>query len=90
MADKWNFEAKTQFKKQYKNLDPQIRQKVNTTIQELKYSQNPARLGTYKQGMRIFAYDICKKHRIIYNINWNDNIIEFLRVCDHKSAYGKD
>jgi len=47
-------------------------------------------LGKYKQGQRVFAYDLGRKYRIIYNINWSANTIEFIRVCDHKSAYGSD
>ena len=90
MNETWNATRKTKFLKQYKNLDPQIQQKVNEAIQELRYSQNPARLGKYKQNKRVFAYDIGRKYRVIYNVNWNNNTIEFLRVCDHKSVYGKD
>ncbi len=56
----------------------------------MQNSENPARLGKYKQGKRVFAYDIGRKYRIIHNVNWSDNTIEFLRVCNHKSAYGKD
>ncbi len=80
MTDRWNYEAKTRFKKQYKNLDPQIQEKVNDIIQELRESQNPARLGKYKQDKRVFAYDIGRKYRVIYNVNWNNNTIEFLSV----------
>lgn len=47
-------------------------------------------LGKYKQGMRVFAYEMGRKHRIIYSVNWSDGVVEFLRVCDHKSVYGKD
>ncbi|MEM3172089.1 MAG: hypothetical protein QXE82_00965 [Candidatus Nitrosotenuis sp.] len=40
--------------------------------------------------MRVFAYEIGKTHRIIYSIRYRDGVIELLRVCDHKSVYGKD
>ncbi len=90
MNDIWHATRKTKFLKQYKNLDPEIQEKVNHSIQELRNSENLTRLGTYKQSKRVFAYDIGRKYRIIYNVNWNENTIEFLRVCDHKSAYDKD
>ena len=90
MIDVWGFDTEPRFKKQYKNLDSQTKEKVNEAIHELRNSENPARLGEYKQDMRIFAYNIGKKYRILYNVNWNDNTIEFLRVCDHKSVYSKD
>lgn len=53
-------------------------------------SDNPAELGRYKQNLRIFSYDLGKKYRIIYNVNWAIHVIELIRVCDHKSVYGRD
>ena len=41
-------------------------------------------------GGGVFAYDLGRKYRIICRVNWNREEIEFLRVCDHKSVYGKD
>lgn len=90
MVARWKITTETKFKRQYKNLDSQTKQKVNRAIQELTNSENPARLGKYKQNKRVFAYNIGSRHRIIYNIDWGSDSIEFLRVCDHKSAYGKD
>ena len=52
-------------------------------------SENLARLGRYKQSKRVSAYDVGNKYRIICNVDWNSDAIEFLRVCDHKSAYGR-
>ncbi len=90
MRDIWDAARKTKFLRQYKNLDPQIRKRVNHATQELRVSENPARLGRYKQSKRVFAYDVGNKYRIIYNADWNSDTIEFLRVCNHKSAYGRD
>lgn len=63
---------------------------VDKGLADLTTSENPARIGDYKPSMRIFSYRIGTSHRIIYSIRYNDGIIELLRVCDHKSAYGKD
>jgi mRNA-degrading endonuclease RelE of RelBE toxin-antitoxin system len=86
----WIPDRRPTFSKQFKELDSKTQKRVKDAVMELLAAENPARLGVYKQDMRIFAYNIGKKHRILYNVNWNDNTIEFLRVCDHKSAYGKD
>ena len=86
----WIPDRRPVFSKQFGRLDNKTRKRVESAVLELLTSENPARLGVYKQDMRIFAYNIGKKHRILYNVNWNNNTIEFLRVCDHKSVYNKD
>ncbi len=86
----WTFEIKPPFKKQYRGLDAITRKKVDDAMRDLQGSENPALLGRYKQGMRIFSYDVGRKYRIIYNVNWDSNAIELLRVCDHKSVYRRD
>ena len=86
----WKPYHKNQFKKQFKNLDQNIQKQVADALSHITTSENPALLGEYKTNLRIFAYDIGRKYRIIYNINWKDKTIEFIRVCDHKSAYMKD
>jgi mRNA-degrading endonuclease RelE of RelBE toxin-antitoxin system len=63
---------------------------VDEAILQMVDSDNPAELGRYKQNLRIFSYDLGRKYRIIYNMNWAEHVIEIIRVCDHKSAYGKD
>ncbi len=86
----WIPDRRSVFSKQFGRLDSKTQKRVEKAILELLTTENPARLGKYKQNKRVFAYDIGRKYRIIYNVNWNDNTIEFLRVCDHKSAYDKD
>ena len=85
----WNTQRKNIFKKQYKHLDSQIKERINQAIQELKNFENPSDLGVYKPDMQIFAYDV-GKYRIIYNVDYEHNKIIFHRVCDHKSVYNKD
>jgi mRNA-degrading endonuclease RelE of RelBE toxin-antitoxin system len=86
----WNLERRNKFLKQFSRLDKNTRKRVLEAISELATAENPALLGKYKPSLRIFSYEIGRTHRIIYNVRWNDSVIELLRVCDHKSAYGKD
>ena len=85
----WTFAIESSFKKQYRGLDAATRKKVDNTMHDLQVSENPALRGRYKQGMCVFSYDVGRKYRIIYNVDWDSSVIEVLRVCDHKSAYGK-
>ncbi len=89
MSIQWETKEETRFKKQYKHLDLRIKQRINQAITELAKSENPSELGVYKPDMRVFAYNV-GKYRILYNVKYSENKIEFLRVCDHKSVYGKD
>ena len=86
----WIPDRRPIFIKQFGRLDSVIRRRAKNAILEILTSENPALLGKYKQGKRVFSYELGRKYRIIYNVNWADNTIEFLRVCDHKSTYGKD
>lgn len=63
---------------------------IDESVSQLLGADNPSLLGKYKQSMKVFAYEIGRKYRIIYSVNWDDGVVEFLRVCDHKSVYGKD
>jgi len=84
----WIPDRRPVFARQFKRLDPAVQTRVTDAVLEILASDNPARLGKYKQGQRVFAYDLGRKYRIIYNINWSANTIEFIRVCDHKSVTG--
>jgi len=90
MTAVWGFDVKAKFKRQYKSLDSQTQKRVDKIVGDLRHSENPALLGEYKPDMRVFAFDMGRKYRIIYSVDWSNNTIELLRVCDHKSAYGRD
>ena len=85
----WNLSYGQKFNKQFKNLDPQIKQRILKSLSELIGSDNPAELGTYKADMKVFACNV-GKYRIIYAVDYPNSKIILHRVCDHKSAYNKD
>lgn len=86
----WIPERTNQFKKQFKNLTPQLQNKVQDAIEALCISEKPTALGIYKKHMEVYAYEIGSNYRIIYDVKITENIIVFIRVGDHKNAYGKD
>lgn len=86
----WIFEYSNKFVRQYKNLSSQLQEKVDSALINLENSLNPLEIGIYKPSLKAFAYEIDKSNRIIYNVRFNDNTIELIRVGDHKQAYGKD
>jgi len=59
-------------------------------LDQITASEDPARLGAYKANLRVFSYEIGRRYRIIYSVIYREKIVELLRVCDHKSVYGRD
>lgn len=86
----WQIHKSKRFNRQYKNLGSERQKKTDDAILRLAYSENPADEGDYKSNLRVWAYELNKYDRIIYTIDYQEKIIFFLRVCDHKSVYGKD
>ena len=86
----WIFERKNRFKKQFKRLDPNLQKKVETILRNFAISDDPSRLGVYKKSMRVFAYELDKSNRLLYDVDFENKIILLIRVGDHKSAYGSD
>jgi mRNA-degrading endonuclease RelE of RelBE toxin-antitoxin system len=86
----WQIDQRSQFKRQYKLLGSERQKKVDNAIRDLIISGDPANCGDYKKSMKTYAYELSKGDRIIYDINYEAKIIILLRVCDHKSVYGKD
>lgn len=83
----WNFEYGTKYKKQFKKLSSLLQASVRLALTELAYSDNPLKLGEYKSSLKAFAYKLDKSNRILYNVDFPRNIIELLRVGDHKMVY---
>lgn len=86
----WRIDKRPTFLKQYGHLGQVRQQKVDSGLRELATTENPADLGEYKSAMKSFAYVLNKGDRIIFDIDYPNNTIILLRVCDHKSVYGKD
>ena len=83
----WDFEYSSKFTKQYKLLSSDLQKKVESALQDLASSENPLEKGEYKTSLKAHAYILDKSNRILYNVRFGDNIIELLRVGDHKKAY---
>ena len=64
--------------------------KGNSALAELVKSENPTKLGDYKQSLKVCAYNLDKSNRIIYSVDFVNNTIELRRVGSHKQVYGKD
>ncbi len=86
----WTPERTKKFIRQYKLLHSDLQKKINLAITELVKSENPTKLGDYKPSIKAYAYVLDKSNRIPYNVSFNEKVIEFIRVGNHKQAYGND
>ena len=87
---RWKVRRGSAFKRQYKNIGYVRQSKVDKVIVSLATSTNPASIGRYKKHAKVFTYNIDKGDRLIYTLDYFRNEIILIRVCDHKSAYGRD
>lgn len=86
----WILAPNKKFIKQYKSLSSDLQKRVDSALAELVMSENPTKLGDYKQSLKVCAYNLDKSNRIIYSVDFINNAIELRRVGSHKQAYGKD
>lgn len=86
----WQFEYQNKFIKQYKKLNSALQETVKKALTEMANSDNPLKLGNYKKHLKAFAYDLDSSNRILYNVRFPDNMIELIRVGNHKQVYGTD
>ncbi len=59
---------------------------------ELENATDPAKLGVRKQGILkdYYSYEVGRRFRIFYKLDYEHKIIEFISLGDHKQVYGKD
>ena len=86
----WILAPNKKFIKQYKSSSSDLQKRVDSALAELVMSENPTKLGDYKQSLKVCAYNLDKSNRIIYSVDFINNTIELRRVGSHKQVYGKD
>ncbi|EQB65018.1 MAG: hypothetical protein AMDU2_EPLC00013G0010 [Thermoplasmatales archaeon E-plasma] len=93
--ENWTFDWSNTFKKLYKNKDNSVKPKVDEKLKELATS-DPFKFGKRKKGLKYsnnaYAVKVDKSNRIVYEplIQDGQKIIRLLKVCDHKTVYGRD
>lgn len=91
-SSRWSFDFTTTFDKGYESKDSVNQLLVDDALKVLGNSRWPQRLGEVKNTPdgRVLVYEIRDKYRLSYRIDYTSRIIQFIRVCDHKTVYGKD
>jgi addiction module RelE/StbE family toxin len=73
------------FRRDYKNLGAQDRQRVNEAIKDIVDSDNPLSLGRRKHGKwkGAYGYDIGRAIRVLYSVDSREKVVVFLRCGPH-------
>ena len=87
----WAFIWSNSFKKQYKKKEKTKQVAIKEKLKELATSKNPLSLGEKKKNLNFYALDLNYSDRIAYGIESSEpKVIKLIKVCSHKTVYGKD
>jgi len=67
-------------------LSPEIKERVNSALEELSNREDPRTLGEAKYGKwkGAYSYDIGRQYRILYAVDFNNRSLILLTVGSHK------
>lgn len=82
----WNFETTNTFKRNYKKLSSEIKERTNNALQDLSNAEDPRTFGEAKYGKwkGAYSYDIGRQYRILYAVDFKTRSIILLNVGSHK------
>ena len=82
----WNFETTNEFKRNYKKLNTEVKDRVNNALGSLSDAEDPRTLGEAKYGKwkGAYGYDIGRQYRILYTVDYKTRSIILLSVGSHK------
>jgi mRNA-degrading endonuclease RelE of RelBE toxin-antitoxin system len=85
----WRSRKSNRFEHRYDQLADELAQKADDAIITLLSSPRPERLGIPKTGPRkgYFAWELGRQCRILYRPIYEENTVEFFRVCSHNEVY---
>ena len=88
----WSFDITSTFDTGYASKDKKNQRRVDNALRTLGSSKQPQRLGDLKDTPdgHILVYEIGRKYRLSYRVEYVSRTIQLIRVCDHKTVYGKD
>jgi len=82
----WTAKLTGTFKRGFKRLDQETKQRATTAIERLLTSSDPRKEGHMLHGSwkGCYSYEIGLKYRLIYKVEAQRKEIEFLAVGTHK------
>lgn len=88
----WELVVTSTFDEGYTSKDTVNKHRVDNALADLSRSDDPRRLGIPKPTPdgQVYVYEIGHKYRLSYRVDMKNRTLELIRVCDHKTVYGRD
>jgi len=86
----WKINEPSDIRKTFRKLGKSEKNQYRTAIRTLAESEDPKVHGNYKNNLGCFTYNITKSFRITFDIDYENRIINIIKIGDHKQIYGKD
>ena len=82
----WTAKFTLSFKRGYKKLTKNIRQRVEIAVEDLLASDDPRKKGHILHGpwRGCYSYEVGLKYRLVFRVDTERKEIEFLAVGTHK------
>jgi mRNA-degrading endonuclease RelE of RelBE toxin-antitoxin system len=85
----WKIERTNAFNRQYKHLSSELKKKTDDGIRDLYSSEEPHLKGRHKTAKFncLRGYDLGRRYRILYEVNFETRIIYLRSVGIHDEVY---
>lgn len=80
----WHIHLSNRFRKDYKNLRVDLQKRVEEIIKQLRVMEDPTAVHKTARYNCLNSYEIGRQYRILYDIDYKNGAIRFLRVGIHK------
>jgi addiction module RelE/StbE family toxin len=82
----WNLETTNAFRRNYKKLSSEIKERAYNALESLSNVEDPRALGELKYGKwkGAYSYEIGRQYRILYAVDFNTRSIILLNIGSHK------
>lgn len=86
----WRAKPSNRFQRSYNRLSDELADRVDEALETLLSSDRPELIGIRKGARRkgYWSYELGRECRILFRPDYDEELIEFVRVCSHKEVYG--
>lgn len=84
---KYNIQISTKAKKDFKKLNPKVKERISNAILKLEKNRHPQQFKPL-MGRKIAQYRLrIGDYRVLYDVYDNDNVVLILRIGHRKDIY---
>ncbi|MGC1927637.1 MAG: type II toxin-antitoxin system RelE/ParE family toxin [Candidatus Nitrosopolaris sp.] len=82
----WSLHPTKKYTRDYKQLSPELKERVKHALTELAVKADPRNLGIHKYANWdcVYSYEIGDQYRVLYDLDKTNTEIVLIRVGTHK------